>query len=421
MRICSRAMAAGTDDATDATRQVVRAYFERLERGELEAPLKAYAPHGRITIHGVLEEATRERLAEYFASLRAAAPDFALEVVDVTAEGDRAAVRWRITGTFTGPGRLQGFEPTGARLALEGLDLVVVEDGLIVRNDAYADGISLARQIGLLPAEDSGTHARMAAAFNARTRAARRLGGTAAQEIADGVWVVRGGFPLRTMNVYLVRDTKSASRSGTGTGGVLAFDAGIEAMAGAILHAAAPLGGLTRVVLGHGHVDHRGAAPRLGVPVLCHPDERADAEGDAGVHYMHLGRLRPHMRVLYAKVLFGLWDGGPVQIAGSVSEGDEVAGFRVVHLPGHAPGLIALWREADRLALASDAFYTIDPQTLRKGEPRVAHAAFNLDTEQARASMRKLAALEPATAWSGHTDPVTGDVGRQLERAAATT
>jgi glyoxylase-like metal-dependent hydrolase (beta-lactamase superfamily II)/predicted ester cyclase len=396
---------------TETTTRVVRTYFDRLEQGELDAPLEAYAPHGRITIHGVLEEATRERLAEYFASLRAAAPDFALRVTDVTAEGDRAAVRWRITGTFTGPGRLQGFEPTGARLELEGVDVIVVEDGLIVRNDAYADGMTLARQLGVLPPEDSRTHARMVGAVNARTKTARRIGGTPAQEIADGVWVVRGGFPLRTMNVYLVRDAA----------GVLAFDAGIRDMAGAILHAAAPLGGLTRVVLGHGHVDHRGAAPKLGVPVLCHPDERADAEGDAGVHYAHFERLQPHWRILYPKVLFPLWDGGPVPIADTVSEGDDVAGFRVVHLPGHAPGLIGLWRESDRLALASDTFYTLDPQFLRKGKPRVPHAAFNLDTEQARASMRKLAALEPATAWAGHADPLTGDVGRQLERAAATT
>jgi hypothetical protein len=46
---------------------------------------------------------------------------------------------------------------------------------------------------------------------------------------------------------------------------------------------------------------------------------------------------------------------------------------------------------------------------------------FNLDTEQARASIRKLAALEPAAAWSGHAVPVTGDVRAQLERAASET
>ena len=49
------------------------------------------------------------------------------------------------------------------------------------------------------------------------------------------------------------------------------------------------------------------------------------------------------------------------------------------------------------------------------------HAAFNLDTEQARASIRKLAAMEPAAAWAGHAQPLTGDVRGQLERAADTT
>ena len=96
-----------------------------------------------------------------------------------------------------------------------------------------------------------------------------------------------------------------------------------------------------------------------------------------------LGRLLP------------VWDGGAVTIAGTVQEGDEVAGFRVIELPGHAPGLIGLFRESDRLALVSDCFYTLDPQTGIKGAARVPHPAFNVDTEQARASIRKLAALEP--------------------------
>ena len=93
----------------------------------------------------------------------------------------------------------------------------------------------------------------------------------------------------------------------------------------------------------------------------------------------------------------------------------------MIHLPGHAPGLIGLWRESDRLALVSDCFYTLDPQTGTPGSPRVPHRAFNADTERARASMRTLAALAPATAWSGHAEPLRGDVAGQLERAAATT
>jgi hydroxyacylglutathione hydrolase len=237
-----------------------------------------------------------------------------------------------------------------------------------------------------------------------------RLMATGPEPIADGVWVVRGGFPSKTMNVYLVRDGD----------GVLLFDAGIEAMSDAVAMAAAQLGGLTRIVLGHGHADHRGVAPRLGAPVLCHPDEVSDAEGDGGAHYFDLSQLDLHGRVLLSRLL-PIWDGGPVTIAGTLAECDEVAGFEVVHLPGHAPGLIGLWRASDRLALVSDTFYTLDPQTGLPGGARVPHRAFNHDTEQARASMGKLAALEPAAAWAGHAAPLTGDVGEQLRRAAQTT
>ena len=90
-----------------------------------------------------------------------------------------------------------------------------------------------------------------------------------------------------------------------------------------------------------------------------------------------------------------------------------------MHIPGHAPGLIALFRESDGVALTSDCFYTLDIGTGRHGPPRLPSAGFNLDTEQARASIRKVAALEPSVAWPGHADAVTGDVRGQLEQAAS--
>ena len=107
-----------------------------------------------------------------------------------------------------------------------------------------------------------------------------------------------------------------------------------------------------------------------------------------------------------------------MEIAGTVEEGDDVSGFKVVHIPGHSPGQIALWRESDRLALTADCFYTLDPHTSRHGPPRVPVAGFNYDTER-RAPDPQIAALEPAAAWPGHADAVTGDVRAQLERAAA--
>ena len=324
------------------------------------------------------------------------------------ADGEKAAVHWTATGTQLGV--LWGIEPTGARVAFEGIDLLVVRDGRIVRNDAVADTLSIARQLGLVPEGGSPGEQRLFAAFNAKTRVERRAAAKRELErVADGVWLLRGGMP-RTMNIYLLEDEG---------GGVTLYDAGIRSMTHAVAKAAAPLGGINRIVLGHADADHRGTAAGLQVPVFCHPADREAAESQGPLRdYHRLDQLGIPARYVYRQLL-GFWDGGPVEIAGTVDEGDDVSGFRVVHLPGHAPGLIGLFRESDRLALTSDCFYVIDPETSRKVPPGPPHAAFNEDTEQARASMRKLAALDPSAAWPGHADALTGDVAAQLERAAA--
>lgn len=388
---------------------VARQYFAAVAARDPEAMAACWRPGGLDRLHGQEDLIAPDDVRRWFTELFGAFPDATFEVISTTTERDRCAVRWRLIGTFAGPGRFQGFEPTGARLDVEGCDLVRVEDGLVVGNDAYMDSMSIGRQLGLLPPRDSGAERVATALANGRTRLRRRLAGGGAEPIADGVWVVRGGVPP-TMNVYLLRDGD----------GVCLFEGGIRAMTPALAAIGAQMGGITRVVLSHAHVDHRGAVPGLGAPVFCHPAERTDAEGDGGLHYFDLDQLDWWARRPYPHLL-RMWDGGPVEIAGTVEEGDEVAGFRVIHLPGHAPGLIGLWRESDRLALASDCFYTLDPQTGKFGPPRVPHRAFNADTEQARASIRKLAALAPATAWAGHAEPLRGDVAAQLEHAAATT
>jgi hydroxyacylglutathione hydrolase len=201
-------------------------------------------------------------------------------------------------------------------------------------------------------------------------------------------------------------------------GGVLLFDTGVRTMAKRLAAAADALGGITRIILSHSHVDHRGAAPVLGAPVLCHAAERADAEGDAGMSYLDLSKLSPIARRVLPR-LWRRWDGGPVRVEGTLEEGEQVAGFEVVHVPGHAPGEIVLWRRSHRLALASDCFFTINFESGRKGAGRVPPAVLTKDSELARASMVKLAALEPAAAWPGHGDPLLTNVRSRLKYAAA--
>lgn len=234
------------------------------------------------------------------------------------------------------------------------------------------------------------------------------------EEVADGVWLLRGDA-RKAMNVYFLEDGD----------GVVQFDAGTKAMVKEARAAGEELGGVKRIVLGHAHADHRGTAPSLDAPVYCHPDEVADAESDASVTpYMDLSQLPfAPVRWIYP-MLLRRWDGGAVKIAGTVSEGEEVAGFRVIHFPGHAPGLIGLWRESDGVAIVSDVIYLIDSavrlgRPLPAGEASVPHPAWAWDHAKSKQSVRKLAALEPKVVCTGHDEPLRGENLRAtLERAA---
>lgn len=231
----------------------------------------------------------------------------------------------------------------------------------------------------------------------------------ALEPIAPRVWLLRGGL-TGTMNAYLIEDGD----------GVVVFDSGEKGMAPKIAAAGERLGGIARVVLGHGDTDHRGAAPALSAiaPVVCHADAVEQAEGSGGRSYWDMGKLPPAIRLLHRFAHRFVWDGGPVKISGTVAEGDRVADFEVVDLSGHAPGMIGLWRASDRVALVSDTVYL----TTMAGRPTDAHVpqeAYNLDTERARAAIRKLAALDPLVVAPGHLGPMRGPTVRaELERAA---
>jgi steroid delta-isomerase-like uncharacterized protein len=392
---------------------LARRYFAAIDARDFDAALGMWAPGGIERVVGQQELAAPDGVRAFLTELHGAFPDLAWEVLDVIGSDEtdsrRVMVQWRAAGTFAGPGTFQGFAANGAHLEMEGCDILTftAEDQL-QRLEAYIDSGDIARQLGVLPPAGSRAESNLTKLANVRTRARAWIQGGDAERIAEGVWLVRGGIP-KIMNVYLIEDD----------GGVTVFDAGAADMTPALAGAAARLGGIKRVVLGHADADHRGAAPGLNAPVYCHPDERQAAESpDSHRPYWDRSKLDVRGRTVLWRLLV-TWDGGPVEIAGTVDEGDEIAGFTVVNLPGHAPGLIGLFRESDRLALVSDTIYTLGAQSGRREPAHVPHPAFNQDTEQARESIRKLAALDPTTVWAGHADPVTGDVQAQLQHAAS--
>jgi predicted ester cyclase len=162
----------GTDSSTE---QVARAYFACVTARDPDGMMELWRPGGTGTIHGITELQAPDSYRAWFAKLFAAIPDMRFEVIDVIAEDDRAAVRWRSEGTFNGTGDFEGVEPTGAKVELEGCDLLKIEDGKLVSLEAYMNGNEFARQVGLLPPLGSGPDKALLKAFNLKTRAVSAL------------------------------------------------------------------------------------------------------------------------------------------------------------------------------------------------------------------------------------------------------
>lgn len=115
-----------------------------------------------------------DQMAAYFAETFAAIPDFHIEPERIVGEGDTVFVKWRVTGTFNG-GRWQGIEPTGDRIELFGIDCFTFRDGKAIRNEVAFDQMSFARQIGMMPAQDSIGERATKGAFNTRTKLKQRF------------------------------------------------------------------------------------------------------------------------------------------------------------------------------------------------------------------------------------------------------
>lgn len=158
------------------TEHVARAYFDAVVRRDIEAMVACWEPGTRDVIHGVADMRVPEALRSWFGNLFASFPDFSFEVLDVLADGEKAAVHWHATGTFDGGARFEGLLPNGGRVDVRGCDVLTVRDGKVVHNDAYMNGAEMARQLGALPPQGSPPEKAMTAALNLKTRLAKRLG-----------------------------------------------------------------------------------------------------------------------------------------------------------------------------------------------------------------------------------------------------
>jgi glyoxylase-like metal-dependent hydrolase (beta-lactamase superfamily II) len=200
-----------------------------------------------------------------------------------------------------------------------------------------------------------------------------------------------------------------------GDDGLALIDAGLADKEAAVFEAIHALGRSSRelrhLIFTHGHPDHIGSAAAIvretGARTYMHPLDIPMAE--SGGPFRPLTPAPGPLRQVLCRLFFHPDKRlEPVHIDQHLSDGEtlEVAGgFKVIHLPGHCAGQVALLWQNGRMLFAGDVVANI----MGLGDP----LGFE-NIEEGRASQRKLASLSFDAAGFGHGGPVTGDASTRF-------
>jgi glyoxylase-like metal-dependent hydrolase (beta-lactamase superfamily II) len=183
------------------------------------------------------------------------------------------------------------------------------------------------------------------------------------------------------------------------------------------------------IVMTHGHFDHIGALEDLAeewdAPVYAHPLEHPYLDGKAsyppgdpsvgGGAMAALARFYPRGPVNVATRLKSLPQDGSVP---------GMPGWRWIHTPGHSVGHVSFWRESDRAIIAGDAFVTTDQESayavaVQKAQMHGPPMYYTVEWDKAKASVERLAALEPDLVITGHGEAMRGPEMREALHALA--
>ncbi len=234
-------------------------------------------------------------------------------------------------------------------------------------------------------------------------------GHTVAMEIVPGVHAIDS---LGVGRAYLYQEADRLTL----------IDTGLAGSADKIFAVVESLGrkpeDIKQIVITHHHRDHAGSladviertkaqvfAHKLDAPVVRgdHPPADADRRGFARLLTPILGRR--------ASVP------SPARVDHELADGDEIdlgGGARIVHVPGHTAGSMAVYVSGRRLLFAGDGA----ANAFGLGPPRGLLGLYNEDQEAARASFRKLAQLDFDAAFFGHGKPLDKGASLAFRRVA---
>ncbi|MBP7937936.1 MAG: ester cyclase [Phycisphaerae bacterium] len=129
---------------------IVREYIDKVwNRGDLQALEELTAPSFTFQLGGQ-PPIERAGMSQFLRTTRLAFPDWRVEVLELVAQAELVAVRWR--GTVTHGGPFHGIPPTGRRVHVSGMNMYRVSEGRVAEEWEQMDSLGMLRQLGVLPA-----------------------------------------------------------------------------------------------------------------------------------------------------------------------------------------------------------------------------------------------------------------------------
>lgn len=225
-------------------------------------------------------------------------------------------------------------------------------------------------------------------------------------EIVPGLhWVER----IWDTKVYILFETDR----------VVVVDAAMPGRAGAVWSHLKSLGhppeAVDEIWLTHADIDHMGSVGALkassGAQVVAHQADTPLVDGRANRKLGPLPLAGTYEK-LFNWAVHRMFRYEPTPVDRPIEDGEDLAGWQVVHTPGHTPGSVSYYHPERKLILVGDVL------NHRRGKLGAPPPMFTPDMEAARASIHKIAALDFEVCCFGHGPPLLQDAAQRVRTFA---
>lgn len=206
---------------------------------------------------------------------------------------------------------------------------------------------------------------------------------------------------IRGANCYLI----------VNEAGTLMVDTGMPGNGNRIINYIKAIGkkptDISYVVLTHADIDHIGSAAEIkkltGAKLAIHAGDAPILSGKIG-----LKTIRGPLGLLF-KLMAHVIRFNSVEPDIILGDNMDIAGFKVLHTPGHTNGSICLYQPG-KIIFVGDAL-----KSDSNGNPRLPSKNLSADFVQAKASLIAIAELEFDSLFPGHGAPVIGQASAKLK------